>query len=141
MSKRGASKLLGFRETSRQLNNMGAAAARGVGYTALAVPAEMLARGVRRRATVLTGDLVESVDWEKAKAKRGRPEVHVIAGDIAAVQEEFGNEDQAAHPFFRPEIDEGEARRNGAFADALMIEVNDAVIRQAIRVAKKAAKG
>ncbi len=128
----------GFREASRQLSNMKKAAAQGVGRRALMVPAEMLARGVRRRATVLTGDLYESVDAVKSKnTKDGRPKVSVIAADIASVQEEFGNSHQVPNPFFRPEIASGEAARNAAFADALMIEVDDTVLRAARKAARK----
>lgn len=130
----------GFREASRQLNEMSKAAARGVGRKSLAVPAEILARAVRQNTPVLTGNTYESVDVLPAKAKRGVA-VDVVAQDIAAVQLEFGNSDQAATPFFRPAVDATRAARDRAFADALMIEVDTAVIRNAARDAKKAAKG
>lgn len=137
---RGGSKMTGFREASRQMNEMGKAMARGVGRKSLMVPAEMLARGVRQRVPVLTGETYESVDVEPAKQKRGVA-VQVVAAHIAAVQLEFGNSDQPATPFFRPEVDAGASARNKAFADALMIEADAAVIRKAARAAKKLAKG
>jgi len=132
----------GFSEASRQLNDMSKAAARGVGRKSLSVPAEILARAVRQNVMPhnLTGETYESVDVKPAKAKRGVA-VQVVAEDIAAVQLEFGNSDQAATPFFRPAVDSSRVKMNDAFADALMIEVDAAVIRKAKRDAKKAAKG
>ncbi|GLV22006.1 hypothetical protein TomMM35A_18590 [Sphingobium sp. TomMM35A] len=137
---RGGSRLEGFRETSRQLNEMSKAMARGVGRKSLMVPAELLARGVRRRVPVLSGDTYESVDVLPAKQRKGVA-VQVVVEDIASVQLEFGNSDQAATPFFRPEVDAGRAGRDQAFADALMIETNDAVIRKAARDARKLGRG
>lgn len=135
MARRGGSRIEGFRETSRQLNEMSKAMARGVGRKSLAVPAEILARAVRQNTPVLTGETYESVDVKPAKAKRGVA-VQVVAEDIAAVQLEFGNSDQPATPFFRPAVDTTRSKRDTAFADALMIEVDAAVIRKAKRAAK-----
>lgn len=139
---RGASSMTGFREASRQLNEMGKAAARGVGRKSLGVPAEMLARGVRSNIAPhnLSGDTYESVDVLPGKAKGGVA-LEVVLQDIAGVQLEFGNSDQAATPVFRPAIDSGKDRRFKAFADALMIEADSAIIRKAARDAKKAARG
>ncbi|WP_461159252.1 HK97-gp10 family putative phage morphogenesis protein [Sphingobium sp. TomMM35A] len=119
---------------------MSKAMARGVGRKSLMVPAELLARGVRRRVPVLSGDTYESVDVLPAKQRKGVA-VQVVVEDIASVQLEFGNSDQAATPFFRPEVDAGRAGRDQAFADALMIETNDAVIRKAARDARKLGRG
>lgn len=137
---RKTSKLEGFREASRQMNEMGKAMARGVGRKSLMVPAEMLARSVRQNVPVLSGDTYESVDVKPAKQKRGVA-VQVVVEDIAAVQLEFGNSDQVATPAFRPAVDEGQDARFKVFADALMIEADDAVIRKAAREAKRASKG
>lgn len=126
----------GFTQASRQLREMGKAASRGVGRKSLMVPAEMLARDVRARVPVLSGDTYESVDVKPAKQKGGVA-VQVVAEDVASVQLEFGNSDQQATPFFTPAIDEGFDRRNQAFADALMIETDAAVIRRAARAAKE----
>lgn len=138
---RGASSMTGFREASRQLNEMGKAA-RGVGRKSLGVPAEMLARGVRSNIAPhnLSGDTYESVDVLPGKAKGGVA-LEVVLQDIAGVQLEFGNNDQAATPVFRPAIDSGKDQRFKAFADALMIEADAAIIRKAARDAKKAARG
>ncbi|WIW88963.1 hypothetical protein K3M67_02995 [Sphingobium sp. V4] len=133
-------KFEGFREASRQMNEMSKAMARGVGRKALTVPAEMLARDVRANVPVLTGETYESVDVTAAKQKGGVA-LQVVAAHIAAVQLEFGNSDQAATPFFRPAVDAGFDRRNQAFADALVIEVDTAVIKKAASDARKAAKG
>lgn len=135
---RRSGRLEGFRETSKALNDMSKAMARGVGRKALKIPAEMLARDVRASATVLSGALRESVDVFPSPSRRGAPRIEVRAEDIASVQEEFGNSDQVANPFFRRAIDQGQQRRFEAFGDALMIETNDAVIRAA---KKSAAKG
>ncbi|QHD68221.1 hypothetical protein GS397_14995 [Sphingobium yanoikuyae] len=135
MAKRSGS-FEGFGQASRQLAEMSKAASRGVGRKALQVPAEMLARDVRSRVPVLSGDTYESVDVKPAKQKGGVA-VQVVAEDIASVQLEFGNSDQQATPFFTPAIDEGFDQRNRAFADALMIETEDAVIRRAARAAKR----
>ncbi len=139
---RGGSRMTGFREASRQLNEMGKAAARGVGRKSLAVPAEMLARRVRANISShnRTGETYESVDVLPAKSKRGVA-VEVVLQHIAGVQLELGNSDQAATPVFRPAIDSGKDRRFQAFADALMIEADTAIIRKAARDAKKAARG
>lgn len=77
----------------------------------------------------------------EAAKQRGGVALQVVAAHIAAVQLEFGNSDQAATPFFRPAVDEGFDRRNQAFADALMIEVDTAVIKKAAAEARKGAKG
>ena len=132
--------MTGFREASRQLNEMGKAAARGVGRKSLGVPAEMLARAVRQNTPVLTGETYESVDVERGKQRQGVA-LEVVAAHIAAVQLEFGNSDQAATPFFRPAVDSTRAARDKAFADALMVEADAAIIRKAARDAKKAGRG
>lgn len=136
MMARGLTRIKGFREASRQLNDMGKAAARGVGRRSLNIPAEMLARNVRQNVPVLTGETYESVDVEPSKTKHGVA-VEVVAAHIAAVQLELGNNNQSATPFFRPAIDSGKDRRFQAFADALMIEAETTVIKKA----KKAGKG
>ena len=140
MMARRTGSFAGFSEASDQLRSMGKAMSRGVGRKALDVPAQMLARSVRRNTPVLTGETYESVDVERAKQKGGVA-VQVVAADIAAVQLEFGNDDQEATPFFRPAIDSGAGERDKAFADALMIETDSAVIRKAARDARKQAKG
>jgi HK97 gp10 family phage protein len=132
---RNGSRLEGFREASRQMNEMSKAAARKVGRKSLMVPAEILARAVRQNVPILTGETYESVDVESARQKRGVA-VQVVAADIAAVQLEFGNSDQPATPFFRPAVDGTRAARDKAFSDALMIEVDTEVIRKAKRSAK-----
>lgn len=123
----------GFGDAVKQLNNLKRATATSVGRRALEYPAEMLARGVRRRAAVLTGELRESVDVHKGKTVKGRPQLEVIASDVASVQNEFGNSDMAPQPFFRPEVVAGEQERNDTFAVALQAEVDAAVARVAAR--------
>lgn len=142
MARRSVSRLEGFREASRQLNDMSKAMARGVGKRALTDTAEILARGVRQNVSPhnLTGDTYESVDVEPAKQKRGVA-VQVVLADIAGVQLEFGNSDQAATPVFRPAVDSNRQKMDDTFAVLLPIEIDAAVIRKAKRAARQAAKG
>lgn len=132
---RGLSRIDGFREASKQLNDMGKAAARGVGRRSLGIPAEMLARRVRQNVPVLTGETYESIDVEPSKTKIGVA-VEVVAAHIAAVELEFGNSHQVATPFFRPAVDSDKDKRFQAFADALMIEVDTTVIKRAKKAGK-----
>lgn len=131
---RSSSRVEGFREASRQLNEMSKAAARGVGKRSLQYPSEILARAVRQNVSKhnLTGETYESVDVESAKQKGGVA-LQVVLGDIAGVQLEFGNSDQAATPVFRPAIDEKMHEMQDTFAVALTSEIDASVIRQAAR--------
>jgi HK97 gp10 family phage protein len=131
----------GFREASRQLNNMSKAAAQGVGKRSLAVPAEILAAEMRLRAPRLSGALGESIVVKPERARRGRPQIAVVAEDIASVQNEFGNSNMAAQPFARPAKDAKESEMFDRFGEALKREVDAAVIRKAKREAKRAARG
>ncbi|KKW93873.1 HK97-gp10 family putative phage morphogenesis protein [Sphingobium chungbukense] len=142
MARRSVSRLEGFREASRQLNEMSKAMARNVGKRALADTAEILARGVRQNVGPhnLTGDTYESVDVEPAKQRRGVA-VQVVLADIAGVELEFGNSAQTATPVFRPAVDSNRQKMDDTFAVLLPIEVDAAVIRKAKRAARKAAKG
>lgn len=138
MARRSASRLEGFREASRQLNDMSRAMARNVGKRALTDTAEILARGVRANVGPhnLTGDTYESVDVEPSKQKKGVA-VEVVLADIAGVQLEFGNSDQAATPVFRPAVDGNRQKMDDTFAVLLPIEIDAAVIRKAKRAARK----
>ena len=142
MARRSVSRLEGFREASRQLNEMSKAVARNVGKRALTDTAEILARGVRANVAPhnLTGDTYESVDVEPAKQKGGVA-VQVVLADIAGVQLEFGNSDQTATPVFRPAVDSNRQKMDDTFAVLLPLEIDAAVIRKAKRAARKAAKG
>lgn len=91
--------------------------------------ADRLASAVKAAAPVSSGELRESV-----RTERERDGVRVIAGgtpatmpggaDIAKAQE-FGNEHQPAHPFFRPTV--------RAYAP----EIKDQVARAAEEAAKR----
>lgn len=135
------SRLEGFREASKALNDMSKAAAQGVGRRALQVPAEMLASEMRVRAPKLTGTLEQSIAVNRERARKGQPHVNVTAADIAAIQNEFGNSDMAAQPFARPSVDAKKGEMLDSFGDALKSEVDRTLIRQAKAAARKAAKG
>lgn len=128
-----ADKLVGFREASRQLNNMTKAAARGVGRRSLQVPAGILRDGMKQRVSKLTGATEESIEITKERAQKGRPQVSVTAADIASVQLEFGNEHQAPEPFARPAYDAERGRMFDEFGKALKSEGDASVIRAAGR--------
>lgn len=130
------SRIEGFREASRQLNEMSKAAARGVGRRALLVPAAILRDEMKQRAPKLTGALEASIHIGKEKARKGRPQVNVTAGDISAVQNEFGNSDMTAQPFGRPSLDAKKQHMFDQFGEALKQEVDKSVIRQAKRAAR-----
>jgi hypothetical protein len=131
---RSTGRFEGFREASRQLGDMSKAAARGVGKRALGYPAEILARATRQNVAKhnLTGETYESVDVFPAKQKGGVA-VEVVIEDIAAVQLEFGNSNQAATPVMRPAVDANLELMHDTFAVALTSEVDAAVIRRAKR--------
>lgn len=137
MARRTQSRLEGFREASKQLGDMSRAMARNVGKRALIDTAEILARGVRANIAPhnLTGDTYESVDVAPAKQKRGVA-VEVVLEDIAGVQLELGNADQAATPVFRPALDSNRQRMDETFAVLLPLEIDAAVIRKAKRAAR-----
>lgn len=139
MARRGALKLEGFREASRQLNEMSKATAQGVGRRALQVPAGILAAEMKIRAPKLTGALEASIEVGKERARRGQPRVNVTAADIAAVQNEFGNNDMPPQPFARPAKDTKVGEMLERFGDALKGEVDRAVVRKAKRDARTVA--
>lgn len=134
-------KLEGFREASRQLNEMSKATARNVGKRALQVPSDILAQEMRTRVSKRTGATEASIEVAKGKTRKGRPELAVLALDIASVQLEFGNSNMPAEPFARPALDSGKDRMLSEFGEALKLEVDAAVIRKAKSDARKAAKG
>lgn len=134
-------KLTGFREASRQLNEMSKAAAQGVGRRALQVPAGILRDEMRARVPVDSGALRNSIEVRKERSRRSRPQVGVIADDIAAVPVEYGNPApgrvQAAHPYARPALDAKQNEMLDRFGSALKQEVD----RTVIRANKRASKG
>lgn len=132
------SRLEGFREASKQINEMSKAMARGVGKRSLAVPAAMLRDAMKARVSVLSGATRDSIEVGPEKAKKGRPQLNVTAADIAAIQLEFGNQHMNAEPFARPAVDSEKGRMLAAFGEALRSEVDATVIRKAKRDAKKA---
>jgi HK97 gp10 family phage protein len=134
---RSSSRLEGFREASRQLNEMSKVTARNVGKRSLNVPAVILRDEMKARVSKRTGATEESIVVVKEKARKGRPQVGVIAADIASVQLEFGNQHQAAEPFGRPAEAAKRDEMFTRFGEALKGEVDATVIR----AAKKAAKG
>jgi HK97 gp10 family phage protein len=129
-------KLEGFREASRQLNEMSRATARNVGKRSLRVPAEILASGMKARVSRRTGATAESIEIAKSRVRGGRPEVAVLALDIASVQLEFGNSNMTAEPFARPALDAEKTQMLDRFGDALKAEIEKAVIRATKRAAK-----
>ncbi len=134
-------KLSGFREASRQLNEMSKAMAQGVGRRALQTPAGILRDEMKVRVPKLTGATEASIVVGKERTKKGQPQVNVTAADIAAVQLEFGNSDQAAEPFARPSKDAKAGEMLQRFGDELKTEVDRTVIRKAARDARRAARG
>lgn len=136
---RAVGKLTGFREASKQLNEMKKAAAQGVGRRALQVPANILAEKMRATVNVLSGATRESINVTREKAQRGRPQVGVTVEDIASVQLEFGNNNMPAEPFARPALQEAKGEMLAGFADALVSETDKTVRRAAAKAAK--AKG
>lgn len=139
MARRSRTRLEGFGEAAKQLHDMSRAAARGVGKRALGDTAEILARAVRANIAPhnLTAETYESTDVKPAKQKRGVA-VEVVVEDIASVQLEFGNEDQAATPVFRPAIDAKRPQMDDTFAALLPLEIDAAVIRKQKRDARRA---
>lgn len=131
-----AVKLQGFREASRQLNEMKKATAQGVGRRALKVPATILRDEMKARVPERTGATKESIEVGKEKSRKGRPQVNVTAADIASVQLEFGNQHQTPEPFARPAKDAKQGEMLNKFGDALKGEVDASVIRAAKRAAK-----
>lgn len=129
--------LTGFREASRQLNEMKKSAAQGVGRRSLQVPAAILRDEMKLRVPKLSGDTEQSIEIGKERAKKGQPRVNVTAADIASVQLEFGNQHQVAEPFARPAKDAKAEQMLARFGDALKQEADKTVIR----AAKKAARG
>ncbi len=134
-------KATGYREASRQLNEMSKAMAAGVGRRSLQIPAGILRDEMKDRVPKLTGTTESSIAIGKERARKGSPQVNVIADDIAAVQLEFGNSDQPATPFGRPSLDSKQSAMFDAFGEALKGEVDRTVIRKAAAAARKAAKG
>jgi HK97 gp10 family phage protein len=134
---RGSLRLEGFREASRQLNEMSKATARNIGKRSLQVPAAILRDEMKIRVPKLSGATEQSISIGPERAKKGRPQVNVTAADIASVQLEFGNQNQAAEPFARPSEAARRSQMFEQFGDALKAEVDKSVIR----AAKKAAKG
>jgi HK97 gp10 family phage protein len=130
---RGAGKLTGFREASRQLNGMKKSVAQGVGRRALQVPAAILRDEMKVRVSKKTGATEASTVIGKERARKGRPQVNVTVEDIASVQLEYGNLRMAAEPFARPAQEAKQDQMLSAFGEALKSEVDSTVIKQAKR--------
>lgn len=129
-------KLQGFREASRQLNEMSKATARNIGKRALQVPAAILRDEMKIRVPKLSGATEQSIEVIPERAKQGRPQVGVIAADIASIQLEFGNHHQSAEPFARPAEAAKRSQMFDQFGDALKGEIDKSVIRAAKKSAR-----
>ena len=138
MSKKNISRTYGFREASKQLNDMSKASAKGVGRRALKTPARILADTMIKNVKVLTGATRDKIAVEKEKNKKGRPQIAVASRDIASIQLEFGNSNSAAQPFARPSKEEAQERMFNEFGSALKNEVDSTVIKLAAKSAKAA---
>lgn len=138
-------KVEGLRELERAMDELTTATARGQGRKALAAGGEVLARRMRDLAPRDTGNLIENID-EGGQLTRRQKSMHrkfadieryVGASDPAAVQTEFGNENQPPQPWARPAWDQTQDRVLKTIADTLMVGVDKAVQR----ARRKAMKG
>lgn len=129
----------GFKEARETLQALSKTVQRNVGKRALRAAAEIMSGAVRSKAAVSDapyntspGSLRDSVKVVPSRAEKGQPRIAVLADDIAAAQNEFGNSDMAAQPFFRPGVDASSDAAFSAFAAALKTEV-DAAARSAAK--------
>lgn len=106
----------------------------------------------RQNAPHLTGELEESggigtkLTRRQARANRKREDkasVELFAGpnNPAAVPQEFGTVDQAAHPFMRPAWDATQDQTLQIVKDELGAEIDKTAKRLAHKAARLAAKG
>lgn len=141
MMARNSGQLTGFREASRQLNEMKKSAAQGIGRRALQVPAQILREEAKVRVSKRTGATEASIVVGKERARKGQPQVNVTVEDIASVQLEFGNHHQVAEPFLRPSVNAKSGEMFERFGESLKGEVDRTVIRQAKRAQAAGGQG
>lgn len=135
----------GFKEARETLQQLSATVQRNVGKRALKPAAEIIAAEVRGKAAVSTapynttpGSLRDSIKVVSARAEKGGARIAILADDIAAAQNEFGNSDMAAQPFFRPGVGASQDRAFAAFGAALKPEIETAARKAAKRASKQA---
>lgn len=138
-------KFEGGRELDAALSQFTPTKRRSIGRKALDEAGEIVAKSMRSKVAVDTGNLRESIDvsGQLAKTIRSKPtkvaeQERYIGPDSrpAAVQTEFGNEHQAAQPFARPAFDETKDEVLKRIGDELWIGIEKA----ATAASRKAAK-
>ncbi len=141
-------KLEGGRDLLNTLADLPKAAQQGVLRRVMTKAIEPIAKNVTAKAPKRFGDLEESMTTggknklnkrqrSLNRESRNETQVHFGTADPAGIASEFGNEHQAAQPFFRSEWESGKdgARRT------IERELGDEIVKTATRRAKRLAKG
>jgi len=144
-------KVEGFRELDQALIDIGKpATSKAIARRALVEAATPIDRAWRQSVRVDSGDLKDSGGITTKLSRRQRQqhkmtapvEVHVGPGpNPQAITEEFGTNDQAAHPTLRPAWDANKDKLPKVIGDQLWFEIEQAAKRAARKTARLAAKG
>ncbi|KQS86943.1 HK97 gp10 family phage protein [Rhizobium sp. Leaf383] len=140
-------KIVGLKELDQALGQLPKATGKAVLRKVLMEAGEPVAQAARANAPRLTLNLVETTDvgtkltrrqasLHKSQSKDARAfsEVFVGTSDPAGMQDEFGNEHQAAEPWLRPAWDGKKDATLDQISNALWGEIE----RAAKRLARKA---
>lgn len=141
-------KIEGLKELDRALGELPKATAKATLRRVLKEAGEPLARSARAKAPVDEHYLYESIDvstrlnprqrsLHKEEGGKAFQEMFVGTNNPAGVQQEFGNEHNAAQPFMRPAWDETKQQTLDLISNSLWGEIE----KSAERLARKAAKG
>ena len=137
----------GFRDIERAMKDLKPVAAKAVARRALKKAAQPIADAGAANAPRLEGYLEDSfaigtklTKRQQARyRKRSAVEMHVGPNDPAAVQVEFGNENQPAQPFMRPAWNSEKMNALKILRRELKAEVEKSIAR-AKRKAERAAR-
>ncbi|MFP5078653.1 HK97-gp10 family putative phage morphogenesis protein [Rhizobium sp. YIM 134829] len=143
-------KIDGLKELDRALGQLPKSTGKAVLRKVLKDAGEPVAKAARARAPRLTLHLVETVDVgtkltrrqatlhrSQAKDDRAYAEVFVGTSDPAGMQDEFGNEHQAAQPWLRPAWDGTKDATLERISNALWGEIDKAAQRVASKLRRR----
>jgi HK97 gp10 family phage protein len=141
-------KIEGLKELDKALGELPKATAKATLRRVLVEGGELIASAARRGAPVDEHYLYESIDVSTKLNRRQRSlhkdesgkmfqEMFVGTNNPAGVQQEFGNEHNAAQPFMRPAWD---AKKQDAL-ERITVLLWGEIEKSAQRLARKAAKG
>lgn len=144
---RSSVRIEGLRETDQALGQLRKSTAKALLRRVLEKRAQPIADDMERRAAKRTGALKDGVgvgvrlSRRQAQQRRRESTVEVFAGagvEPQAIQEEFGNADQAPRPFARPAWEHGKGPALEGIKQDLDAEISATAARAERRAANRA---